>query len=70
MKCEISKEIFIALRAAVPLEHFAFSSPMPSHGFNDRKEHFKGPQNIFADVVYDENQVKYWLFVDEKASAE
>lgn len=63
MHVEITKEIFIALRAALNLEHFAFSSPMPEFGFTDRKEHFKGPKDLFVDVVYDKERVKYWLFV-------
>lgn len=66
MKCEITKEIFIALREAIPLEHFAFSSPMPEHGFSDRQEHFKSSNDtIFADVIYNENQVSYLLFANK-----
>ncbi len=66
MKCEITKEIFIALRNAIPLEHFAFSSPAPTHGFPDRREHFKGANKIYADIIYDGDRIKYWLFVDSK----
>lgn len=64
MKFEISKEIFIALRAIVPFEHFAFSSPFPEMGFTDRREHFKGPNNLFVDVIFKPDCVEYWLFTE------
>ncbi len=63
MKYEISMEIFVALREQLPLEHFAFSSPMPEHGWKDRKEHFKGPRDLFVDVVCSDDHVGYWIFL-------
>lgn len=63
MKCQVTKEIFVVLRDAVPMKHYAFSSPMPEIGFYDRREHFRG-SGLCADVIYTGQHVEYWLFAE------